>query len=438
MDYAPNGPFAVADNGFGLVTLYDATGKMLPQEVTIPAPPSQPPGPDHTVRGLVYNPTSEFVISEDGRSAPAEFLFCSKSGTISGWNPAVDPDHAIIMVNNSTEGLSGAWYSGLVIDKNSQGQNVLYVADRANNRIDRFDGNFHSLSSFTDPSVAADPSYLGTHPGAWQVEDVNGRLFVTWTLGVGPSGSTPRSAGGVVDVFDTDGNLLTPNHFASNVPGKGPLEDPWGIVQAPDNFGKFSNDILIGNVEGAGNINAFDPATGTYLGQLTHADGTPIAIAGLWDMSFGGGNHETGRTNWLYFDGGPTLEHPFGQGLFGRIIAAGKGDERGRSDDSPAGTAGSASPLQDHPGPAQIALLVVGGLLPSAGPQGVSLSSNVRFQPSNLDGNNSVSAPHGVLVSPSAREPMAQSGLGRTMTDVLDAMFGELANAQDDGLGKLP
>jgi hypothetical protein len=86
MDYAPNGPFAVADNGFGLVTLYDANGKMLPQKVTIPAPPGQPPGPDSTVRGLVYNATSEFVISEDGRSAPAEFLFCSKSGTISGWS----------------------------------------------------------------------------------------------------------------------------------------------------------------------------------------------------------------------------------------------------------------------------------------------------------------------------------------------------------------
>src|SRR6516165_12702804 len=69
MDYAPNGPFAVADNGFGLVTLYDANGKMLPQKVTIPAPPGQPPGPDSTVRGLVYNATSEFVISEDGRSA---------------------------------------------------------------------------------------------------------------------------------------------------------------------------------------------------------------------------------------------------------------------------------------------------------------------------------------------------------------------------------
>jgi uncharacterized protein (TIGR03118 family) len=428
MDYAPNGPFAVADNGFGLVTLYDANGKILPQQVTIPAPPGQPPGPDPTVKGLVYNPTSEFVISEHGRSAPAEFLICSKSGAISGWNPAVDPDHAIIMVTNSTEGLSGARYSGMVIDRNSQGQNVLYVADPANNKIDMFDGGFHFLGSFTDPNVAAE--YPGTNPGAWQVEDVNGRLFVTWALGVAPSG-------GVVDIFDTDGHLLTPTHFAANGPGGGPLEDPWGIVQAPADFGKFSNDILIANVEGAGNINAFDPATGTFLGQLTHPDGTPIAIPGLWDMSFGGGNHETGRTNWLYFDAGPTLEHPFGQGLFGRIIAAGERDGPGSSAASPADIARTASTMQG-PGPAQMPLLLIGSLSQSTGLQG----TNVGSQPSSLqtaasDVSSSVTAQQPVPTPVSVGEPAVPTAKGQTITEVLDGIFVALANGQDDELGQL-
>ena len=113
------------------------------------------------------------------------------------------------------------------------------------------------------------------YPGnvAFQVEDVNDRLYVTF-------GGFTAPFGGVVDVFDTDGHLLTPNHFAANA-GAGPLENPWGIVQAPADFGAFSNDLLIGNVEGAGNINAFDPTTGAFLGPLTHPDGTPIAIAGL-------------------------------------------------------------------------------------------------------------------------------------------------------------
>ena len=278
MDFAPGGPFCVADTTPGVATFYDRSGQVLPQVVTIPAAPSQPLGPVGRPTGVVYNPTSDFVISENGKSAPAEFLFDARDGTISGWNPAVDPDHAIIMVDNSTESPSRADYTGLVIAQNSQGQNVLYAADFHNNKIDMFDGGFHSLGSFTDPNVPAQ------YPGhtAWQVEDLNGQLWVTF------ASHKPGPYGGVVDIFDTDGNLLTPNHFAANAPG-GPLANPWGIVQAPAHFGTFSNDILIGNVEG-GDIDAFDPATGAFLGSLQKPDGTPIAIPGLWDLAFGAGS----------------------------------------------------------------------------------------------------------------------------------------------------
>jgi len=313
MDFAPGGPFCVADTTPGVATFYDASGQVLPQVVTIPAAPSQPLGPVGRPTGVVYNPTSDFVISANGKSAPAEFLFDARDGTISGWNPAVDPDHAIIMVNNSTESPSRADYTGLVIAENSQKQNVLYAADFHNNKIDMFDGGFHSLGSFTDPNVPAQ------YPGhtAWQVEDINGQLWVTY------ASHKPGPYGGAVDIFDTDGNLLTPNHFAANLPGAGHLENPWGIVQAPAKFGAFSNDILIGNVEGDGNINAFDPVTGAYLGQLQHPDGTPVAIAGLWDLTFGGGSPDNGLSKQLYFDAGPNVPNPAGNGLFGRIIAAG-------------------------------------------------------------------------------------------------------------------
>jgi uncharacterized protein (TIGR03118 family) len=312
MDFAPGGPFCVADQIPGVATFYDRSGQVLPQVVTIPAAPGHPLGPVGRPTGVVYNPTSDFVISENGRSAPALFLFDARDGTISGWNPAVDPDHAIIMVDNSTEAPSRADYTGLVIAQNSHGQNVLYAADFHNNKIDRFDGGFHSLGSFTDPVV---PTQYPVHT-AWQVEEINGQVWVTF------ASHKPGPYGGVVDVFDTDGNLLTPNHFAANAPG-GPLENPWGIVQAPANFGAFSNDILIGNVEGAGNINAFDPVTGAYLGQLQHPDGTPIAIPGLWDLTFGGDSAKDGLSKQLYFDAGPNVPNPAGNGLFGRIIAAG-------------------------------------------------------------------------------------------------------------------
>jgi uncharacterized protein (TIGR03118 family) len=311
MDFAPDGPFCVADTIPGVATFYDASGQVLPQVVTIPAATSQPLGPVGRPTGVVYNPTSDFVISENGKSAPALFLFDSRDGTISGWNPAVDPNNAIIMVDNSTESPSRADYTGLVIAQNSTGQNVLYAADFHNNKIDMFDGSFHSLGSFTDANVPVQ------YPGhtAWQVEDLNGQLWVTY------ASHKPGPYGGVIDIFDTDGNLLTPNHFAANAPG-GPLANPWGIVQAPDNFGAFSNDILIGNVEGA-DIDAFDPATGAFLGSLQKPDGTPIVIDGLWDLTFGGGSPDNGLSKQLYFDAGPNAPNPAGNGLFGRIIAAG-------------------------------------------------------------------------------------------------------------------
>ena len=199
------------------------------RSVTIPAAASQPLGPVGRPTGVVYNPTSDFVISENGKSAPAEFLFDACDGTISGWNPAVDPDHAIIMVDNSTESPFAADYTGLVIAQNSQGQNVLYAADFHNNKIDMFDGGFHSLGSFTDPNVPAQ------YPGntASQVEDVNGQLWVTF------AGHKPGPYGGVVDIFDTDGNLLTPNHFAANAPGR-PAREPLGDRPGPGPFRRRS------------------------------------------------------------------------------------------------------------------------------------------------------------------------------------------------------
>ena len=357
----PNGDFVVA-NPFstGVATIYDSSGHVLPQTITVPTSSDPRFGPVGHPTGVVYNPTSDFVISENGKSAPARLIFDTLDGTISGWNPAVDPTHAIVMVDN---GAAGDLYTGLAIARNSHGQNVLYAADIGQNRVEMFNGRFDATGSFTDPTVAsfADGSF-GAWIGASRERQTLRHQFASQRL---------RGTGGVVDVFDTDGHLLTPNHFAANAPGAGPLQNPWGVVQAPAHFGAYSGDLLIGNVAGAGNINVYDPHTGAYLGELEQPDGSPVAITGLWALEFRDGASHRQASDELFFDAGPNAPGVSGYGLFGVIRATGDhggecGDrEREEADQSqpvhqapallqlqPAiGSGGFHADRHDHPGP---------------------------------------------------------------------------------------
>jgi uncharacterized protein (TIGR03118 family) len=311
----PNGDFVVA-NAFttGVATFYTASGHVLPQTITIPGSATGSAalglGSGGHPTGVVYNPTENFVISEDGRSAPALLIFDSIDGTISGWNPAVDPTHAILIKDTFAAG-TPAVFTSLAMAQNSRGQTILYATDYLNNRVDMFDSHFNLIGSFTDSNVTSiDPDF-----GAFSVQALGGKLYVTFA-------DLHNFDAGAVDVFNTDGQLL--RQFAANGTDAGPLENPWGITQAPANFGKYSGDLLIGNVAGAGNINVFNPRTGAYLGQLDQPDGAPIAITGLWDLQFGDGTPNGGQTNQLFFDAGPNAPGVAINGLFGVIQAEGR------------------------------------------------------------------------------------------------------------------
>jgi uncharacterized protein (TIGR03118 family) len=171
-----NSPFWVSDNGTGLSTIYDGTGAPQQLVVTVPPAPEQPGGTLGSPTGMVANPSMRWVVSANGKSGPAAFIFDTGDGTISGWSPGVDPQHAIIAVDNFS---AHASYTGLEIVNDR-----LCAADFANNRIDVFGGRFQHLFSFTGPNVPKGYSTYAVHL-------IQGRLFVTYA---GPGGASSTSS----------------------------------------------------------------------------------------------------------------------------------------------------------------------------------------------------------------------------------------------------
>jgi len=119
-----------------------------------------------------------------------------------------------------------------------------------------------------------------------------------------------------VDEFTPDGQLVA--RVVNSGKKNAPLNAPWGLAMAPASFGTFSNFLLVGNF-GNGRISGYTKSGSkwVYKGQLRVADGTPIAVDGLWAIAFGNGS-AAGPTNTLYFDSGPAGEK---HGLFGSITA---------------------------------------------------------------------------------------------------------------------
>ncbi len=82
----------------------------------------------------------------------------------------------------------------------------------------------------------------------------------------------------------------------------------------PANFGVFSHAILVGNFLG-GNIAAFNPLTGRFIGNIEDATGSAVNIDGLWALVFGNGG-ASGPGSTLFFTAGPDHET---NGLFGTL-----------------------------------------------------------------------------------------------------------------------
>ena len=266
---------SAANTGYNYVV--SSTTGTSPFKVIVPQPNGTSngfPAGSQTTAGAVG------MILSNG--AKASFLFSTLDGTISGWNGGLGTNNAVarVMINNSA---AGAIYPGLAILNIVSGgvttsSYILAANFGKGNAIEVYDSTFKPAKlagTFTDTTLP--PGYA-----PWSVHVLGTQVFVAYALRSTPDFEEVLGSGnGVVNVFDTQGN------FVSRVVTFGNLNAPWGVAIAPSNFGVFSNALLIGN-RGDGKINAYDPTTYNYLGQLMDSTGKPLTYASLWELLKGG------------------------------------------------------------------------------------------------------------------------------------------------------
>src|SRR5271170_3475330 len=270
-------PWWVNNADTGTSTLYSGTGAIV-------APPSPVVVPNvagakgvSSPTGIIFNGSTDFMINNVPGKAPtpASFIFATLNGTISAWNPATTPLQ--LAVNEVTE--KGAVFTGLTWVALGE-THFLIAANFSQNRVELFDTNFKQVPTLADAFRDWRVPF-GFAP--YNVQAVGANVVVTFAKQNAEKTGADDNCGeecGFVDVFTAEGRLV---QRLENVPGN--LSAPWGVALAPQDFGFFSHDLLIGN-RFAGTISAFNPTTGQFLGNLLDASGTPIVISGLWGLEF--------------------------------------------------------------------------------------------------------------------------------------------------------
>jgi uncharacterized protein (TIGR03118 family) len=291
------GTIWVANNGTGTSTLYDFHG--VPQSLVVAIPPSASNTEGANPTGIVFNSGPGFVVSSGGVSGPSIFIFVGEDGSISGWNPTVSLNNAILAVDDGAE---GSVYKGAALGESSNGLR-LFVTNFHEGKVSVYDDTFAEIENddaFVDPTIPKNYAPFG-------IENINGLIYVTYAKqDAEKHDDVPGPGHGYLDVYDTDGNLI------SRLVTRGALNSPWGLTLAPANFGNLSGALLVGDF-GDGHIHGYDPTTGAFLGTMSKSDGSPLVLDGLWALQALGGRS-------VYFTAGIVAE---AHGLFG-VIKEGK------------------------------------------------------------------------------------------------------------------
>jgi uncharacterized protein (TIGR03118 family) len=251
ISFGPTTPLWTANNGTSTSTLYSTNPAAAKQPLVV----TTQPGPT----GTVFNDTTEFALP-DGTAS--KFLFASLSGQLSAWGAGTQ--------TTTTASVSGTAFTGLALAHTNDGAR-LYAADAASTNVLVYNGKWQLDGILKDRKL---PQGLTTY----NVAAIGDKIYVSYA----PAPGVQSRVQGVIDVFNLNDQL------ERRLVTGGVLDGPWGMVVAPHTWGRFADALLVGNEEG-GQINAFDPRSGRFLGTVRDAHGQQIGEAGLWGMAFGNG-----------------------------------------------------------------------------------------------------------------------------------------------------
>lgn len=291
MSRSSSSPWWVSDNLTGLATLYNGAGTKQGIVVTIPAAVS---GNTGSPTGAIYNGSStNFLL---GPGLPARFLFSTADGTIAGWNSgaglasgATPPSKMAVTMVKTTD---GSVYTGLT--SAYSGANLyLYAANFTLGTVDVYDTTFTRVHFGEDRFRDDD---LPENYVPFNVQAIGNDIVVTYALHEkGQMFETDGPGNGHVVIYSSTGRLLRRLEHGNW------LNAPWGVALAPDDFGRFSHDLLVaqfaggGTTQSSGYIAAYDMASGRLDGLLEDTTGAPLAINGIWAIA--PGNASTGNYN---------------------------------------------------------------------------------------------------------------------------------------------
>jgi uncharacterized protein (TIGR03118 family) len=275
-----------------MTNLWSVTGQTNVTKVTAVNPPtgniaitaataSGPQGPTGQVANENTSSTS-FPVGNGGNGGSAHFIFAGLTGSISAWDTG-----STAFVQATT---AGASYTGLAIN---QASTELYAAnDAGTGSVDVFNSSFTKVGSFATPAAIA---ALNLVP--FNVQDINGQVYVTYAPSGRGSQASAALGDGAVAIF-TESGVLVQTIIGSQ------LAAPWGIALAPAGFGEFANDLLVGNFSFVNSeINAFNQTTGMFEGTIPVDPGSGNTAGGLWALNFGIGGMN-GDPNTLYITDG--------------------------------------------------------------------------------------------------------------------------------------